>query len=664
EAKTESRQQEEQAIPIKSIEIATLENQVKDLGEVIDRLSGVRVRATGSFGDPADVSINGLGGTAVRTYLNGLPLEFLYPGLDLTNIPLNNISRVDVYKGVVPISVGTDAMGGGINVVTAQKDFNQFKTFYSYGSFNTHQVGANLNLKLKDDLFLNLNTTYNYSDNDYRVKAYVWEEREEREVRRFHDAYRLFFADASLEAVNKPWADRIKFNINYANSYKELQQRGLLERTAIGDTHYEGESIVAALDYEKKLGNKLSLKSAFSYAYSNIIYADTASALYSWSGEVLQRRDGGEYGGGSTFTDRDFHNYLNRTTLVFQPTAKDEIVLSNLFAYQTTTGRDLEKQNAEEDFLTRPQDLLKNILGLEYNRKLLRDRLTLSGAVKLYFYDLQGVESRSLVDLAKDDHEFGGYISGKYEFSKKFFVRASYERTLRIPLFNQFFGDGGVIFANLDLEPERSNNYNLGFNYQNSSSSDFGYGIELNGFLRNQSQLIYLTPNEIQRYENAEDVRTIGLEGSLFVDFLEHWRFKGNLTRLSKTYQSVEAGNVGAEFLVGTDFPNTPSLFSNLQLEYTHRNFAKGGDRFYVYLRYAFINEFNFLNQSAVYNPDNYVPVQNRIDTGIAYSVMNEKLTVAVNVNNLLDAEVFDNFSIPRPGRNANIRLTYQISDF
>lgn len=48
--------------------------------------------------------------------------------------------RIEVYKGVVPISLGGDALGGAVNIVTKQNMRKYIDASYSIGSFNTHKA--------------------------------------------------------------------------------------------------------------------------------------------------------------------------------------------------------------------------------------------------------------------------------------------------------------------------------------------------------------------------------------------------------------------------------------------------------------------------------------------------------------------------------------------
>ncbi|MEM6377471.1 MAG: TonB-dependent receptor [Bacteroidota bacterium] len=664
-SKSVTREQEDQAIQIESIDVQAVSTRVRDLAQAIDQLSGVRVRTSGALGDRADISLNGLNGTAVRTYLDGLPVEFIFPSLNIGNIPMSNFQRIDVYKGVLPVDVGTDAMGGGINLISAFRPYNSVDARLGYGSFNTQRAAVNLNLALTEDIVFSINSSYAYSDNNYEMEAFIWEDRAVGPVERFHDAFELFFVTASLAIRNKPWADLLRISTSYTDFYKEIQHGGLVERLAYGEAAFDGNSQNIFVNYEKSFGEKLSLSSVFSLSNENLLFSDTTRNVFSWSGEIVSRgSSGGEFGGAS-LSDRDQPGIVNRTSLKYTPGQNDRLTLSNLFANQRITGRD-EVIPEEIDVLTQTQTLRKNILGLEYRRTFLDQKLELSAAGKLYYYNLDGVDGRAFTPVQNDDITYGWYGTAKYNFSSNLFVRGSYEKAWRIPNFAQFFGDGANIIANINLSPESSDNYNLGVSYRpRSKSSNFRYGVEVNGFYRGQNDIIFLSPNIIQQYINAEEVRTIGVEGEVFVDFLDHFRVTGNVTRLSKTYESIDENKVNSQFLVGTTFPNTPDFFANARLEYRVTGLLGKDDRLSVYTQYRYVDEFNFINVGQVRNDENWVPVQNKIDAGFDYRLPSStNLAINFNVNNVMDDQLFDNFKIPRPGRNYNVSIRYQIDNF
>lgn len=663
--KSEATEIREDPIQIESIELKNVSNRVKDIGEAIERLPGVNIRGSGSFGDRVDVTLNGLNGTAVRTYIDGIPLEFIYPALNLANIPIDIIERVDVYKGVVPLEVGTDALGGGVNVVTKRRYDNQIKATYGYGSFETHQSNLIAAYKVSNHLSLSTNLTYNFSKNNYTMDAFEWESRQRKELPRFHDEYRLFFASVNLNVIDVSWADYLSLNVNYSNFFKEIQNGGQINNFAFGDARYSGDIFAYTLKYEKRIRNTLNLKTSLNYSKNNIIFIDTTANLYSWSGKVIQRQENqrGELDE-NAHTDRDFQNVIHRINLSWDITDQDQISVSNLLAHQSTIGRDYTEDKLEDDFLTRKQRSAKNIVGLQYQRKLFKDRILARLGAKYYYYELKGVENFSFQDVFESAQRPGYFAALKYTINEHLFIRSSYENALRIPLFEQFFGDGASILSNVFLKPERSDNFNLGFSYASPGRSTLSFKFNANGFFRGQKEIIYLTNDLFQQYQNSESIRTIGGEAQIALKFWKVLELRYNITRLSQNYESISSSNNTAQFLVGRPFPNIPKFYMNILLNYSAQDWMGRGDKIRFYVQYKYVDEFNFINVGQIYDPANYVPVQHRIDLGVSVAVLNERVTLNLNANNIFDNKIFDNFSIPRPGRNFNFKLTYNFFNF
>ena len=130
-------------------------------------------------------------------FIDGVPQEGVGSSFSLNNIPVSFADRIEVYKGVVPVGFGTDAIGGVINIVTNKKRRNWFlDASYSYGSFNTHRSYVNFGQTFKNGFSYEINAFQNYSDNDYHVDAPVknfetgsFNESEKVRVKRFNDTY-------------------------------------------------------------------------------------------------------------------------------------------------------------------------------------------------------------------------------------------------------------------------------------------------------------------------------------------------------------------------------------------------------------------------------------------------------------------------------------------
>ena len=110
-------------------------NSTLNLAQLLGKASGVKVRESGGVGSDVNISLNGFTGRHVKIFMDGVPLQTSGSSFQLNNIPVSLAERIEVYKGVVPIEFGADAIGGVINIVTNQTTNTFLEASYSSGSF-------------------------------------------------------------------------------------------------------------------------------------------------------------------------------------------------------------------------------------------------------------------------------------------------------------------------------------------------------------------------------------------------------------------------------------------------------------------------------------------------------------------------------------------------
>lgn len=662
----QSKVQETKPITISSIEIKNVVSQNLLITDAIDRLSGVRIRRSSSLGEPSDISINGLRGNAVRIYIDGLPMEFMYPNFDISTLPIGNLKRIDVYKGVLPVDVGTDALGGGINLVTEQKSYNSLRASYNVGSFNTHLADFTLGLTNKKNNFMNVTGAVNYSDNSYGMDARIFEDGNKVErIKRFHDQYKIAFGGLTIGTHSKPWADEITLSLNVSAGNKQLQNGARVTGTAFGEVNYKAENLAAILKYQKSFWKERAVFStSTNYSSQTLNYVDTTKNVYSWSGKVIGRKSTpGEYFEGNT--DTYIHGWINRSSFTYKLNSNHKLLFSNLVAKQKLTGIDYLESDPAEDYLRIPQYLTKNVAGAQYEG-FFWNKLTFSAALKRFDYILDGAENNTL-ELVKTKGGIWGWNTGlKFDIAEGIFARASYEKGYLIPLFAQFVGNGADIVRNTDLLPESSDNLNIGISFSKPANNDLVISSTVNGFYRSQHDIIFIGNGVIKRYENADQVRTLGVEGDISMTYKGAFSLKTNITFLRKTFTEVKIAE--SQFLVGTNFPNNPNFYGNAELAWQKPGILKSNDRFRAYLFYNYIAPFNHITigkgNSIKNTPEAYVPVQHRLDAGFSYKFPKNGLTASLNVINVFNAELYDNYLVPRAGINFNAKIIYEISNF
>lgn len=141
--KTQTQKVKEGAFAVNALDIKPIVNSLNNLNDLVNRTTGIKVREEGGVGSDFDLSINGMSGNSIRYFLDGIPLDTKGSGVSLANLPVNIIDRIEIYKGVVPASLGTDALGGAINIITKQEKKNYLDVSYGIGSFHTHKADLN-----------------------------------------------------------------------------------------------------------------------------------------------------------------------------------------------------------------------------------------------------------------------------------------------------------------------------------------------------------------------------------------------------------------------------------------------------------------------------------------------------------------------------------------
>ena len=229
-----------------AVDTKELQNSTKSLSDALAKAPGMKLRESGGVGSDMQLMLDGFSGKHVKVFIDGVPQEGVGSSFALNNIPVNFAERIEVYKGVVPVGFGTDAIGGVVNIVTNKKRRNWFlDASYSFGSFNTHKSYVNFGQTLDNGFTYEINAFQNYSDNDYYVDAPVKDfetgrldtDKKER-VKRFNDTYHNEAIIGKLGFVNRKWAD-------YTNKISDMARieagyKGTFQRNASPVDTYTG----------------------------------------------------------------------------------------------------------------------------------------------------------------------------------------------------------------------------------------------------------------------------------------------------------------------------------------------------------------------------------------------------------------------------------------
>ena len=129
---------------VSEVDTATRESEFVTAADVLQELVGVQVQRFGGLGAFSTISIRGSSANQVPVYLDGIPLsQSVDQTVNLADLPLDSLQRIEVYRGTVPIGFGGGGIGGVVNLVTKPPSATPSTEMSAgYGSFETRKVVA------------------------------------------------------------------------------------------------------------------------------------------------------------------------------------------------------------------------------------------------------------------------------------------------------------------------------------------------------------------------------------------------------------------------------------------------------------------------------------------------------------------------------------------
>lgn len=657
-----------------ALDTRALQNTTRSLSEALSKAPGLKVREAGGVGSDMQLSLDGFSGKHVKIFIDGVPQEGVGSSFGLNNIPANFAERIEVYKGVVPVGFGTDAIGGVINIVTKKgtraRDKNRWflDASYSYGSFNTHKSYVHFGQTLKNGFTYEINAFQNYSDNDYWVDAPVknfetgsFNRKQTQRVKRFHDTYHNEAIVGKVGLVDKAWADRLLFGFTYSHMYQDVQT-GVRQYTVFGEKHRKGHSLMPSLEYRKRdlLTRGLEVILTANYNRNATYNVDTARYEYNWLGERRELNTPGEQS--RQYSRADNNNWSGTLTLNYRIDDRQTVTLNhvmNLFSRDNTSL--LAEEEQEEAIGKRTR---KNISGLSY-RLMPSDKWNLTLFGKYYRQYVSGPvatddNATEYVAVDRTTSSWGYGAAGTYYISRDLQAKLSYEKAYRLPTIEEMFGDEDLESGTTTIRPENSDNINLNLSY----SRTFGkHAIYLEGGFVYRDTKDYIQRNvqdlsggkEAATYTNYGKVRTVGGNFSVRYGF-SHWlSVGGNFTQMNvrdnEEFQIGSTGNEVKNLAYGERMPNVPYQFADMDVNLYWRDLGQKGNMLTLTYDNQYLHSFSYYSSAIGSSSDYIVPDQFSHNLSLSYSIRNGRYNFSFECRNFTDEKLYDNFSLQKAGR-------------
>ncbi len=700
---TEKRQMEISGFAVAVVE--TKEASLRNLttNELLDRAVGVRVRQNGGVGSSVEYNLNGMTGSAVGLFLDGIEISTYGSSFNLNNIPPAMIERIEIYKGVLPSHLTGDYVGGAINVVL-KKDAsrNNITLATSYGSFNTFQsdIGATFRDK-KSGFSARASGFYTYTDNSFttwgRSTTYVNHLQQitrPYRAKRFNDAYKSIGGRFEAGFTDVKWADQFFLGYNVSDTYNEIPHGTTMAVPYVG-RFSEFQAHVFSLNYSKRdlLVEGLALNINAVRSNRSTYLQDTVGWAYNWDGTVREviefgervplRTTGGGQQGQKTITQVDRNITNARSNLGYTAAPGHRISLNHKF--EMTDRNDSDLLNPINRDLVTISDVTKNILSFNYEAQTLKDKLITNLLAKytvnrtnrsrpeIITQNGQNTIVRRDTTTFADNFGYGATVS--YNIIPELFIITSGENAFIMPNETHLYGDPETnILPNLDLKPEKNVNYNLGFRW---GAFDFGkhklsiYGSAFwrNGFDKITQQVV--DADEIENEEDA-DIQTTryinlgktqarGIEGEIIYIYDNRLNAMLNFSKFNNLFKGGNDGSGEDHDLYNEQVPNEPFFTINANVQYRLNNIFQKQSTLNLYYNTGYVGQFYVVWGAPEWSK---TPIQFTHDVGASYRFPNGKLIASVDVKNLLNAEAYDNFMVQKPGRGIYVKLNYTISKF
>jgi outer membrane receptor for ferrienterochelin and colicins len=576
----------------------------------------------------AEVEINGVSKENIKFLIDGVPLIGRVNGvINLNQISLDNIKRIEVIEGPVSVFYGTDAMGGIINLITdkAQNKPLTANASILYESINNKNIGFDFGIKKGNNvlkfsggytLFDGLNTS---ADN---VRSLSWPNR-----KNFYG--KIIF--------NKKFK---KFNINYTSNYTAelVKTLGEIKNNKANDIYYTTKRFDNSVNLQGSIAKNKYID--FTAAYLNYDRFDTS---YKYDNDT----------GNSTLIENNPNENANYFDTFFSKIQFAKSSKSSNLNY--AVGAEFQLDNGKGNrILNGKKKIFNQSFYMSANYKLMPN-LEVQPAVRYTYNNVfKGL--------------FSPAFNMKFHFNSQNTLRFAYANGFRSPSIKELYLDWHPTFGpftyhitgNENLIVESSHNFNLFFTHT-SLLKDGLLQIEPAVSYNKIFDLIGLSDmvNFSRHYINLNQMKTVNFTLNT------KWQQNRNLRiGLGFSYlgRYIEYSN---EFN-STSFMFTPSVSSSVFYRYKPLDI-----NFYLFYKYLGKRKGHYIDDSL--GADELIETTrndfSNLDISVSKVFLKNKLLLQLGVKNIFDVkdvETYNQIGVAHersnqlPGVNYFIKMNYK----
>lgn len=496
------------------------------LRDVLSNELNVRLSQDGILG--SQMSLMGIGGQNVKILIDGVPVIGRMDGnIDISQINLNNIERIEIIEGPMSVIYGTDALGGVINLITKKPEGKQYNVGVNtyYESVGTYNADFNAGIKHNNTQFSlsgGRNFFDGYAENeDPKLRVMQWKPKEQ------------YFADAQI---------RYKYKRQTHRLYSQYFHEKITNRQAPTVTPV---SVSGFNDYyvTERFNNAL---------YSDFLFSNRATLNLINSYSTFERR-----------SNKYIKNLVTGDEQLAadpdgQDTTKFELILLRS-TYTTNTGTmfnsqigyDINLESGTGKRLEGGDQHIYDYAGYYIAELKPVNRLTLRQGIRFIYNTRYGAPVIPSFNV-------------KYDIRSDLVVRGSYAQGFRAPSLKElslFFVDvNHNIKGNENLKAERSNNYSasLAYNKEIKKSTCKAEATFFYNEIRDMISLAMLdASSQLYEYINVDKYKSFGVNLTAGVQF-KNLSVSAGYSRTAR-YNQVSDTTSAPQYSYSNEFNLNPS---------------------------------------------------------------------------------------------------------
>jgi Outer membrane cobalamin receptor protein len=643
-------------------------------GVYIDRVSG------GGTGHYSTARIRGSSASQVNIYIDGVLVNTgSEQAVNLENINMDNVQRIEVYRGYILARFAGAAMGGAINVVTKRPDKVGGKVTAGLRSFGGQKIGVETTAPLgKGSLMLAYN--YDKADGDftyYRVRENLefsnpGDPPYPTKRTRQNNGYENNSLFAKWQDDN--WFVKLDYRNNVADLPASVME-DFVDLPPDRQPNWISSSVLNALRNASIETEKLDFSVGRRQTHKNLEWGWKFAASHQDKSSLFTKSvtPGARYTGTNTFKNTTYEVSVDGS---WRPSDR------HLLEFLASTRRETMKVGFDQDDLwsTNRQDFGKYFIPryeLKDHYFQLQDTISLDSSGSLTYTPLVRAQKS---EIGIDVQEGAGWLYSNSHALKKTYgnwtLRGTYGSYYKLPNWYEVFGDGVNLVSRWhyyrntsgmspDVFAEHGTNWDLSANWTGKVGK-VDADITLGYFNRRSENLLVTQFNPLTGaawYINYGEGKIEGIELStklrwnrFDLGFGTTWQDSVITKGHTKDVQFV---NIGVE---GRSFPWTPETQYNVRLDY---RFPK--DKLSVFGEYLWTGQLGYSNADV---DETHYEAIGIFNVGMKYNFNSKfKMNLGINdiankgpkqvVRNVKAGSSIRNIAYPQQGRTYYMTLEY-----